>query len=482
MFRCIFLLFVLSYFQLGWGREHEKPVDFTHGRLMISENHRFLMHEDHTPFFYLGDTAWELFHRLNREEAVEYLEDRAKKGFTVIQAVALSEVDGYKVPNAYGHLPLCDYDPSRPCVKEGTDNDYWDHVDFIVDKANELGMFVGLLPTWGRYWHDNFSENGNKSLFTVENAEKYGEFIGQRYKDKHVIWILGGDRNIQSETQKNVIRAMAKGIRKWCGDRQLISFHPTGQSGSSQWFHNDEWLDFNMRQNGHTVDYTDVYSKTLDDYNLLPVKPVVDGEPLYEDHPISFNPQKLGHSVSADIRRTMYWDLFNGACGYTYGHHSIWQMYDTKKGRNPINNPLMTWKEALDQPGASQVVYGKKLIESRPFFSRIPDSSIIVTDKVATSVPGEGRYRFVATRDEEGTYAMIYVPVGRAFKVNLNVIKGEKIKAWWYNPRNGRATKIGTFVNDKKEREFVPPAKGELLDWVLVLDDAEYRYPKPGLD
>ena len=157
-------------------------------------------------------------------------------------------------------------------------------------------------------------------------------------------------------------------------------------------------------------------------------------------------------------------------------------MYDTKKGRNPINNPLMTWKEALDQPGASQVVYGKKLIESRPFFSRIPDSSIIVTDKVATSVPGEGRYRFVATRDEEGTYAMIYVPVGRAFKVNLNVIKGEKIKAWWYNPRNGRATKIGTFVNDKKEREFVPPAKGELLDWVLVLDDAEYRYPKPGLD
>ena len=325
-------------------------------------------------------------------------------------------------------------------------------MDFIVDKANELGMFVGLLPTWGRYWHDNFSENGNKPLFTVENAEKYGEFIGQRYKDKHVIWILGGDRNIQSETQKNVIRAMAKGIRKWCGDRQLISFHPTGQSGSSQWFHNDEWLDFNMRQNGHTVDYTDVYSKTLDDYNLLPVKPVVDGEPLYEDHPISFNPQKLGHSVSADIRRTMYWDLFNGTCGYTYGHHSIWQMYDTKKGRNPINNPLMTWKEALDQPGASQVVYGKKLIESRPFFSRIPDSSIIVTDKVATSVPGEGRYRFVATRDEEGTYAMIYVPVGRAFKVNLNVIKGEKIKAWWYNPRNGRATKIGTFVNDKNKR------------------------------
>ena len=32
-------------------------------RLKVSENQRFLVHEDGTPFFYLGDTAWELLHR-----------------------------------------------------------------------------------------------------------------------------------------------------------------------------------------------------------------------------------------------------------------------------------------------------------------------------------------------------------------------------------------------------------------------------------
>jgi len=65
-------------------------------------------------FFYLGDTAWELFHRLNREEAVRYLDARAAQGFTVIQAVALAELDGITVPNAYGDLPLLDRDPASP--------------------------------------------------------------------------------------------------------------------------------------------------------------------------------------------------------------------------------------------------------------------------------------------------------------------------------------------------------------------------------
>jgi uncharacterized protein DUF4038 len=35
-------------------------------RLKVSDNKRFLVQEDGKPFFYLGDTAWELFHRLTR--------------------------------------------------------------------------------------------------------------------------------------------------------------------------------------------------------------------------------------------------------------------------------------------------------------------------------------------------------------------------------------------------------------------------------
>ncbi len=345
-------------------------------------------------------------------------------------------------------------------------------MDYVVDKANDLGLWVGFLPTWGRWWHDD------NPVFNADNAEAYGEFVGERYKDKKVIWILGGDRNIDSDEQKEMILRMAEGIERGNEGRHLMTYHPTGGRGSSQWFHGDEWLDFNMRQNGHITEYTNTYSKTYDDYNKSPVKPVIDGEPLYEDHPIAFRASDYGHSVAADVRRMLYWDLFDGAFGHTYGHHSVWQMYDPAKGEG-INAPLMPWYEAIGQPGAAQMVHGRRLVESRPFFTRVPMPEALVPDKVKTAVPGAGRAVFLATGDTDGSYLMIYVPLGRAFTVRTGLIRGERIAAWWYNPRTGQADRAGTF--DREEtKTFISPTPGELLDWILVLDDAGKRYRAPG--
>ena len=132
--------------------------------LQVSPNGHYLQYVDGKPFFYLGDTAWELFHRLDREEADKYLDNRARKGYNVIQAVVLSEVDGVDVPNAYGYKPLVERNPARPATKDGDNNDYWDHVDYIVKNANAKGMYVGLLPTWGRWWKDN------NPIFNEKNA------------------------------------------------------------------------------------------------------------------------------------------------------------------------------------------------------------------------------------------------------------------------------------------------------------------------
>ena len=439
-------------------------------RLKVSDNQRFLVHEDGRPFFYLGDTAWELFHKLNREEAVRYLEDRARKQFTVIQAVVLAELDGLNEKNPYGHTPLRNNDPTQP------DEEYFRHVDFIVKEANRRGLFIGMLPTWGDKWNQKWGKG--PVIFNARNAEAYGEWLGRRYQDAAIIWILGGDRPVENDEQKEIIRAMARGLDKGDGGAHLMTFHPTGGSSSSQYFHNDAWLDFNMRQNGHVAEFTGRYDQTLMDYQRTPAKPVLDGEPIYEDHPVSFQADKQGHSIAADVRRPLYWDLFTGACGHTYGHHSVWQMYDPAKG-GPVNNPLMPWFEAIDQPGAGQMQHGRKLMESRPFLSRVPDASIVVTSPVPTAMPGAGTRRFVATRDTEGTYAMVYAPVGRPFTVRMDVIRGEKVKAWWFNPRDGKATAIGTFSN-QGQRKFNPPDAGEFLDWVLVLDDAARRYPAPG--
>ena len=440
------------------------------GRLSVSDNGHYLQYEDGRPFFYMADTAWELFHRLDREEAARYIDKRAAQGFNVIQAVALAELDGTDVPNAYGHLPLTDRDPSRPDVREGSDNDYWDHLDHIAGLCNKAGMYIAILPTWGRWWHDG------KRIFNKTNAEAYGRWIAERLEGHDIIWVLGGDRNPESQESQEIIRAMAKGIRSVDG-RSLMTFHPGGWQTSSKWFHNDSWLDFNGRQSGHNQ-RSDSNRMILDDFRRTPAKPIIDIEPLYEDHPLEFRPDEEGHSTAWDVRRVLYWSVFYGSAGITYGHHSVWQMY--AEGRGPVNRPLMTWSEALDQPGAGDVIHLRKLMESRPFFTRIPAPEFIADDEVRSSVPGAGRYHFTATMDSEGTYAMVYAPVGRKFSVRTDMLKASRLKAWWYSPRTGKADRIGTFENKGGVIEFTPPHIGEALDWVLILDDASMKYPVPG--
>jgi hypothetical protein len=433
---------------LSAAAPQQKPL----AQLRVSDNKRFLVTSAGRPFFWLGDTAWELFHRLTREDAERYLQQRAKLGFTVIQAVVLAEFDGLGTPNAYGHTPLADADPDRPNER------YFAHVDWIVARANALGMYVGMLPTWGDKWNRG-KQGVGPEIFTPTNAERYGEWLGRRYKDA------------------GVICGMARGVRAGDGGRHLITFHPPGGQTSSTWFHDEPWLDFNMRQNGHGTEFTGRYEQTRADYDRSPTKPVLDGEPIYEDHPIAFDAKRFGHSMGADVRRALYWDLFSGAFGHTYGHHSVWQFF--APGRTPVNNPLLDWTQAIEQAGAQQMRHGRALIESRPFLTRIPADDVIVAGPVATSLPGAGRYRFVATRDTDRTFAMVYVPAGRPFSVRMDVIAGAKVKAWWFDPRSGRAVDAGTYGNSG-DKAFTPPEAGELLDWVLVLDDAARNYPPPG--
>ena len=436
-------------------------------QLRVSENQRYLETADGKPFFWLGDTAWELFHRLTREEAEKYLKNRAEKGFTVIQAVALAELDGLRDPNPYGELPLENDDPTRP--REA----YFQHVDFIIGRAEQLGLHIALLPTWGDKVFKSTWGKGPE-IFNVDNARVYGKWIGTRYKDrKNIIWVLGGDRNPRNENDVAIWRAMAEGIADGVGghEKALMTFHPQPNSledgGSSRWFHQDAWLDFNMFQTGHCRE-NNVWDRIQYVYNLKPVKPVLDGEPLYEDHPVCFNARDLGTSSAYDVRKLAWLDVFAGAFGHTYGCHDIWQMYAPH--REPINGPHFPWYVAIDLPGSGQLKYLRQLIESRPMFDRVPDQSII-TDAL------NANDRIQATRGKD--YIFVYSAQGKKFTVNTGKISGKELAAHWYNPRNGEVKEAGKSPT-KSQIEYTPPTSGYGQDWVLILDDASKNYPLPG--
>ena len=432
-------------------------------RLRVSDDGRRIVYEDGRPFFWLGDTAWELFHRLSREEADLYLEDRARKGFTVIQAVALAELDGLNTPNAAGQTPLADNDPARP------NEAYFEHVDYVVDKAAEQGLFIGMLPTWG----DKFNKKWGigPEVFTPENAKAYGRFLGARYKEKPIIWILGGDRNPEENEDLEITRALAEGLREGDGGVHLMTYHPQGGSASWEWFHDDDWLDLNLFQSGHGAYDLPNYRTTQTGYALKPVKPVIDGEPRYEDHPVNWKPED-GWFNDFDVRQAAYWSMLSGAAGHTYGNHNIWQMW--QPGRDPISSARTPWREAIRHPGSAQMGYMRRLFTSRPFLSLVPDSTVLSGNS------GAGAEATLAARDREGRYFFVYTPYGKPVTVRMDKLSGQKATAYWFDPRTGEALRIDG-VAATSEQTFDPPGEqGRGHDWVLVVDDAARNFPPPG--
>lgn len=463
----LFLSLIISCVAVSFASAQEMAwngpsVDFKHGKLKVSDNKRFLVFEDGTPFFYLGDTGWELFHRLTLDETAKYLENRRAKGFTVIQAVVLAELDGLNTPNADGNRPLIDNDPLKP------NEIYFVHVDKVIRMAAEKGIFIGLLPTWGDKVDPATWGKGPK-IFNKENAYKYGQWIGKRYKDEpNIIWINGGDRD-GGGNNFPVWNAIGEGIKS-VDKNHLMTFHPWGEKSSSDWFQQSSWLDFNMCQTGHGQRSYAIYKRIIvRDYNLKPAKPCFDGEPRYEDHPVNWNPEVLGWFNDEDIRQALYWDLFSGSFGHTYGCHPIWQML--APGLEPVGLARHNWVDVLDLPGAFDLIYARRLLESRPFLSRVPDQSLIVP-----SYYPETDY-VVATRGDG--YALIYFPTGWTAEINMEKIGAKSLTAYWFDPRNGESKLIETFPGTGT-RKFTPPSGGRGNDWILVLDDSEKKFQKPG--
>ncbi len=416
---------------------------------------RYLAWDTGEPFFYLGDTAWELFHRLEKEEIAYYMKERARQGFTAIQAVALAEFEGVTVPNRYGRLPLLFTDgmpdPEKPDL-EGEDS-YWKLVDFAVEEAAKQGLFITMLPTWGDKFHLCWGKG--PVIFTEENSYTYGKWIADRYKDCwNIIWMLGGDRPLE-EKHRKIIDAMAKGIRE-VDPNHLITFHPNGATDSTMYVGDAEYIDFHTSQTGHGIEHCYRSEEIMLKMGKASEKPYMDSEPRYENHPACFNDQ-IGYFWNAEeVRQNLYWNLMAGVCGHTYGNHCIWSM-----NREVCDYFPCKWEEALLHEGAEQVHFAKELRQSRDYFSLQYAPEVL-----AENYAGMGHMTAAKGKD----YAYVYSPLGVPFTVNLDVFQEvTQIRASWFDPRTGKETVFGILPPEGKTM-VVPPTQGKGQDWILILD------------
>lgn len=440
--------------------------------LSVAPSKRYLQTPEGKPFIWIGDTAWELFHKLNRAEADEYLTARAEQGFTVIYTVILAEHDGLQSPNAYDEVPLDEQNPAKPNPR------YFEHVDYIINKAQSLGLYLAVLPTWGNNVQ-NTRDGKRPYIFSKKNAYHYGHFLGDRYKDKPVVWILGGDRNVDNSEAKFIWDKLAEGIRRGNGEKQLMSYHPAGESSSAYWFHKSPWLAFNMYQTGHARRSMPGFQYAEAHRLLDPPKPFLDAEPAYEDIPVKFweylskkpadpvldtsgvikdrNYFAAGFFTDKDVRNQTYWSLLSGTMGISYGNNAVWQFLGTGKGY--MVPGLHTWREALTRPGAEQIKHLRYFMEKWDFSTMIPDQSLIY----GVNRPGVSHIRAATNTDKSFIY--VYTPVNQAIVLNLPLHTVYIVT--WFDPESGKIHHEGErAVNGQVT--FSPPAIAK--DCLLILE------------
>lgn len=429
-----------------------RPANVHHGRfdgpIRVSSNGRHFVSASGEPFFWLGDTGWPLVTHYTPDEVDRYLEDRAAKGFTVVQAVLAwgkpDETIGFQGtrpgPNHAGHLPwLGSAAEPNPA--------YFENVDRVVAKAERLGIVLALLPIWGNFVND---------LREVDVATAYanGRWTGARYRDRpNLVWMNGGDR--EGTGFEDVWRALAHGLRDGDEGRHLITFHPCGPRSSSYFFHEDDWLGFNMAQ--IWTEWTRTYATVMADYVRLPTKPIVMAEGAYEEGP----EYPMGPVTPLLMRRQAWWSLMAGGF-YTYGHAQMWR-------QDP------GWLDKLDAPGARHMKVYRDIATSRPWWRMIPDQSIFGIGQ------SSGRTLNASMRTLDRTCAIVYLSEPCHFVLYLERVATPRVKATWVDPRSGDTRDGGTFTTGN------PPTVEVLGNWttqcfqtpplwedaVLVLDGIE---------
>lgn len=427
--------------------------------IRVSSNGRYFVDRQHHPFFLQSDTPWSLFVALDTAEVRQYLSNRKQMGFNTITVNLIEHFfNGETLAYPEASRNRAGESPFTGSLADGladfsTPNEmYFRHVDMVLKLALQYDFLVMMTPAYMGYdapglqegWYNEVLANGATRCF------EYGKFLGKRYAGiPNILWIMDGDRNPDS-LSRPLIAEIVRGIQAFDTNHLFTAHcHPTNSS-RDQW-EGAPWLDFNCV---YTYDFqpgnTTVHEQCLRSYTTNPVMPTILFETNYENE----------HNANAlKIRAQMYWGWLCSGAGQQFGNLPIWRFGEG-------------WQEAMHWQGSYDASLMKRLVDSRKWYTLVPD----YLHKAVFEGYGSKETYVSAALSENGETLIAYLPVGTTIGVDLSMISGNRVVAWWFNPRNGLAHKVGEYPQ-KGRMQFTPP---DTKDWVLVLDDGEKEMGVPG--
>jgi len=380
--------------------------------IRVSANGRYFVDEQGEPFFWLGDTQWELFRCFTPQDADAVIARRKAQGFSVLQVMVTGLGKGDR-PNMEGHAAWVGGAPGHP------NEAYFENVDRVVDAISRAGMVAVL----GIYHQEQ------REVLTCENARAYARWLSGRYADVPcIVWTMY-PRAEQEFVP--VMRELAAGLREGDGGVHMITVHPDPSPTSSSFIHGESWLDFNMMQ--PCLDYESIHDMIARDRACVPSKPTVMAEGGYE----GVNLGRL--QTPLEIRKQAYWSYLAG------GHHSY--------GHDSSNTAPHEWRSWIDSPGAQHLGICRRVLTGlREWWNLVPDQSLFAAGA------GSGIALNVAARSASDHWALLYLASSTTVGIKMaGICDATSAEASWINPTTGARTGLGVLAC-RGTRDFTAPA------------------------
>ncbi|HZT33791.1 MAG TPA: DUF4038 domain-containing protein [Bryobacteraceae bacterium] len=420
--------------------------------LKLSSTGRYLVDQQNTPFFMVGEDAWSLITQLSNGQVERYLSDRASRGFNTIWVGAADNIYQANPPyNYYGNAPFDGPDFTNE------DSAYWSHVDYVLQRAAAYGItvmldpgFVGIDASGGYY---NSYQNSSDAVMTA-----YGTWLGTRYRNQpNLIWVLGGDWDPSNSNISGKIADLGVALQAADPNHLITAEAIRGESSLDALAGPPSWLGLNWVY----LVPTSIPTGAASNYSRFPWLPPLMGEDWYEGE----------HSMTDfQVRQEGYWAILSGTyLGRIFGNYAIWAFSAPQITTDP-------WQNQLGSPGSvSQSILGD-LFYSREHWLLVPD----INHTVLTGGYEWGPTLSVAARTSDGQSVIAYLSDGNATAKTVDMSQvtdpGSQAKCWWYNPQTGAATLIGVFPT-QGARTFTAPDGN---DWVLIIDSLAANLPAPG--
>ena len=389
------------------------------GFLRVGENDRSIVHDDGTPFFWLGDTAWPAAAKATPEEWRRYLAKRSSQGFNVVQTNALPQWDASRPRGRYPFGREWDLSSPNP--------EYFQTVDELVEMTYRAGIVPALVALWFDYVPGE--RDARPNTFTVDGAARFGRYLAARYGAYGTVWLVSGDSALPEETLEYydaAARALHESVT-----HPLCTLHMVSSTTTSEAAVEKDWFDFHCYQSGHHIGerQRNAYRFAVDSRAMEPTRPVLNGEPCYEDHGYFEEPDlRISRET---VRRAAWWSVLSGAnAGITYGAHGIWHWHRQGEHVSHAEDRAMPrpWTEALEFPGADDYAFLAEFLSSFSFETLEPRQE---------AAPDADETVRVAELPEDGRL-LAYTPDARSVAVDASALTVDVEEFTWVDPATGR--------------------------------------------